>query len=97
MNPPTDYTQTRAGDGTQGPALDAWRPWKHSQPVTREQVRSMAAKQYLREAGFERRNFERPHTFTVWHYRQGDPLHPNGRPMTAHAVTMIATPDHATA
>lgn len=94
---PTDYTQARAGDGSKGPAVDAWRPWNHSKPITREALRQLAAGKYLREAGFERGNFTRPHEFTVWHYREGDPCHPNGRPMTVHAVTMIAHPNHATA
>lgn len=89
---PTDYTQARAGDARQGPTLDAWKPWKHSKPTTREAVRELAAGKYLREAGFAGGRFESPHTFTVWHYREGDPVHPNGRPMTVHAVTMIAHP-----
>lgn len=94
---PTDYTQARAGDSSKGPAIDAWIPWRSEKPQTREMVRSLAAGKYLREAGFSKGNFERPHTFTVWHYREGDPCHPNGRPMTVHAVTMIAHPQHATA
>ncbi len=94
---PTDYTQARAGDGKNGPAVDAWTTWRSNEPQTREMVRNMAARRHLRDAGFEGGNFERPYTFTVWHYREGDPCHPNGRPMTVHAVTMIATPNHATA
>ena len=97
MRTPIDYTQTRAGDGKQGPHVDQWKPWISSEPQPREMVREMAARKYLREAGFSKGKFERPHTFTVWHYREGDPCHPNGRPMTVHAVTMIAHPDHAPA
>lgn len=94
---PTDYTQARAGDGKNGPAVDAWTPWRSDKPQSREMVRNMAARRYLRDAGFESGNFERPHTFTVWHWREGDPCHPNGRPLCVHAMTMIATPNHATA
>ena len=94
---PTDYTKAHAGDGKKT-TLDpgAWKPWKHSKPVTREEVRNLAAGKYLREAGFSKGRFEKPHTFTVWHYREGDPCHPNGSPMTVHAITMIAHPEHAT-
>lgn len=96
MTQPIDYTQARAGDGKAGPAVDAWRPWHNPSPVSREEIRQIAAKKYLREAGFSAGNFERPHTFTVWHYREGDPCHANGRPKVAHAITMIATPTHGT-
>lgn len=98
MSNPTDYTQARAGDGSEGPDVDQWMPWINTgAPMSREEARMMAAKKYLREAGFSKGNFERPHTFTVWHYREGDPCHPNGRPATVHTVTFTAHPERATA
>lgn len=89
---PVDYTQARAGDGKQGPHPDLWIPWKHSKPITREALQELAIGKYLREAGFAGGNFERPHVFTVWYYREGDPCHPNGWPMIVHTVTVIAHP-----
>jgi hypothetical protein len=93
----THYTQARAGDGKSGPAVDQWKPWVSEKPQTQDMILQLAARKYLREAGFEGGNFDAPHVFTVWHYKSTDPLHPNGRPMRCHTVTMIATPDRATA
>lgn len=95
MSHPIDYTQARAGDGKQGPDVDAWTPWIHSSRTSREQVRQMAINQYVRAAGLSRGKTASPHTFTVWHYREGDPTHPNGRPKTVHAITLIFTPTKA--
>ena len=92
---PIDYTQARAGDGKQGPDVDAWTPWHSSSTQTREQVRQLAVNKYLREAGFQGGHFTKPHTFTVWHWREGDPTHLNGRPKMVHAITMTAHPKHA--
>jgi len=89
----THYTQARAGDGKTGPTAVQWTPWLSDKPQSDEMVRGMAARKYLREAGFEDGGITHPHTFTVWHYKSTDPLHPNGRPMRCHTVTMIATPD----
>lgn len=87
-----DYTQVHPHGTDQTAHVDNWQVWTHEEPKTREQVQELAMRKYLADAGLTKGKFAAPHKFTVYHYREGDPTHPNGRPMCVHAVTMIANP-----
>jgi hypothetical protein len=88
-----DFIQIIPGDGKSGPIPDNWTEWNSGNDATRESVRDTALNKFLRESGFQKRGATfKAQKFTVHQYREGDPLHPNGRPMVVHATTFEITP-----
>lgn len=83
----TDFFQIAHGDGSQGPPTTNFRPWKNTGREDRETMRRLALNQFLRNSGHLSQPEIKALKVTVWHYRSGDPLHANGRPMTVTATT----------
>lgn len=85
-----DFFQSAPGHGKQGPPdPDGWELWKSKPGTPRHEVRQLAINHHIRRRGGLPADGS-PYTFTLWHWREGDPVHENGRPKRVHAVTLTA-------